>query len=603
MQDKDHEVTDVGDSRLEVTWTDPSTPVPDASGGLENPNIAIAQSQWGTLGLRLVYVGLTLFLIVYELDNATVYGLNNYAASALNEVSSLGTLTAAANIVYAVAKLPLAQLSSIIGRGGALTITIIFYVVGYIFKASAGSFALYAVGHVLYSIGQSGCNIVTTIIIADFTQPRWRPFAFSAFHISLLITPWISGPMLNAVVAPDGIGWRWGIGLFAIVVPAGSALLLGTLAYYHHIAKRSGLLVKYAWSLLDLASQLDIGGSILFVASLSCVLLPLSIATRLTDEWRTPWVIALLIVGCVLLGCLLFYELRVANHPLLPLGHFRNSTMILSCLLLLLDAVAYNVTHTYLFAWSVVTHDLSPQIATYFTYTAPVVQYVSGIISGLVIVATYSYKWLTVAACVCRLVGYGLMIRLRGSENTLGELFGQQVIQGFGSGAIGSALLLAPQMVVSQAKVPQAIALAYSSAFIGASIGASVAGLIYTNTMRRSLYKWLGNDTSSELVDSLFNSITTELPPWGSAERMAIGYAYSDVSRYLTYVAVGVAAVSLLLCFLLPNLKLPRSQGKVHSTSGDVNRKRNGSPQAIVESFEEPSRAVKRAQAAAGLLG
>ena len=140
---------------------------------------------------------------------------------------------------------------------------------------------------------------------------------------------------------------------------------------------------------------------------------------------------------------------------------------------------------------------------------------------------TGRYKWLVMAGCVFRLIGYGIMIRLRGQYNTIGELIVQQLIQGAGSGIVQTCLLIPPQIVVPRAQVAQVLALVFSLSFLGSSIGATIAGAIYTNTMRKALMKALGADATSALVDFLYNSITGELPAWGSADRIAINFAVS----------------------------------------------------------------------------
>lgn len=35
------------------------------------------------------------------------------------------------------------------------------------------------------------------------------------YRVQFFITPWISGLIVEDVVSPNGVGWRWGIGMFA----------------------------------------------------------------------------------------------------------------------------------------------------------------------------------------------------------------------------------------------------------------------------------------------------------------------------------------------------------------------------------------------------
>ncbi|KAI0477094.1 siderochrome-iron transporter [Xylariaceae sp. FL0804] len=520
--------------------------------------IEATQAVWGKKGFRLVVLGLAMMMILFELDNSTVYVYNNYSTSAFGHLSALGSLSTATTIIFAVVKPPIAKISDVLGRGQTFIFTITCYLVAYMLMASAKSIGPYAAGLVFYNVGQSGTNVMTNVIVSDITSPRVRGFALAISYFPFLITPWVSALVVGSVVAPDGIGWRWGIGMFAILMPFGSSFIIGTLLYYQGKAKKLGVLKPVKMSFRDFCSAIDLGGLFFFVAGFACLLLPLTIAAQLEGGWSTPWIIALIAVGLLLLACLPLYELRVARHPVLPFFYLRDATIVVSCLLIATDSVGFSATHTYLYAWSSVSHDLGAEVATFLTYVNGVMQTFVGIFAGWYMLRTGRYKWLVMGGAVARLVGYGVMIRLRGPGCTLGELFGQQVIQGVGSGIIQTCLLVPPQVVVPRRQIAQVLALVFSLSFLGSSVGSTIAGAIYTNTMREALRHHLGDSGSAELVDQLYNSITGTLPAWGSAEREAINLAYSQVITYITYAAIGASIPSIVLCFFLPNLKLPR---------------------------------------------
>jgi len=100
-------------------------------------------------------------MILFQLDNSTVYTYSNYATSDFGSLSLLGTLSTAATIIFAVCKPPLAKLSDVIGRGQVLAICIGCYVLSYILKTTATSIGPYAAGNIFYAIGQSGANMMT----------------------------------------------------------------------------------------------------------------------------------------------------------------------------------------------------------------------------------------------------------------------------------------------------------------------------------------------------------------------------------------------------------------------------------------------------------
>lgn len=155
-------------------------------------------------------------LISYsQFDNALLYNYRNYAASNFDNVAGLSTLAVVGAIVFAVAKPPIAKISNTIGRAEAYIFCIMCYLLGYILCASASSFGAYAGGFVFANIGQTGANILNDIIISDITSMRARGFGISISFFPFLITPWISAFIVEEVVLPGGIGWRWGIGIWS----------------------------------------------------------------------------------------------------------------------------------------------------------------------------------------------------------------------------------------------------------------------------------------------------------------------------------------------------------------------------------------------------
>lgn len=238
--------------------------------------VEAAQAIWGKKGRILVILGLCLVMIIYELDNSTVYIYNNYSTSAFSALSELSTLSTATTIIFAVVKPPLAKISNIIGRGQTYILTISFYIIGYCLMASATNINRYAAGLVFYTMGQSGTNLMNDVTTADITSARWRGFAIGLLFWPYLMTPWISAYIVNSVVAPNGIGWRWGIGMFAILMPFCASFIITTLLYYQHRAKKMNLVLMptQRMTVYEFCSQIDLGGVILFVAGLALLLIP-----------------------------------------------------------------------------------------------------------------------------------------------------------------------------------------------------------------------------------------------------------------------------------------------------------------------------------------
>ncbi|KAF2164861.1 hypothetical protein M409DRAFT_37019 [Zasmidium cellare ATCC 36951] len=510
----------------------------------------------GRTGRWAMWIGVVVMLTYYQFDNALLYNYRTYAASTFNQISLIATLNTAATIVFAVTKPPIAKLSNVFGRGETYLFCALCYIIGYIMCASSSSFGVYAGSVIISQVGQTGFNILNDTIIADITSMRKRALALSLIFTPFLITPWISGIIVQDVVRPGGIGWRWGVGMFAIILPVCVPILVGPMLYYQRKARKKNIVLTEKMTPLQLASQIDLVGSFLLVAGFGMFLIPFSLAGSTPSKWSTGWIIALIVLGAACIGLLLVYEGKVAAHPILPPRYFTSLTIIICSVIGGLDAFGVGVTHTYLYTWATVARGFGPRDATYFTYVNGVVSAFVSIIGGLIVMKYRRYKWLLVLGSGVRLIGYGLMIRLRGANNSVVELYIVQAVQGAGSGLIDILIVVAAQIVVPHAELAQVTSFVLLLSFIGSSISSAVAGGIYSGTFKSALRNHLGPSVSESTIDQIFNSITQGIPPAGSTERQQVSAAYSDVLRYMTYAALGVAVLIFVLSFFVPSHEL-----------------------------------------------
>ncbi|THU82058.1 MFS general substrate transporter [Dendrothele bispora CBS 962.96] len=534
---------------MENSSSTDSIPEKDTQGVSGVAKVEALQMVWGKNGKYLLWTGLALMMIIFELDNSTVYNYQTFATSSFNQLSLLAAIQTCQTIVSAVMNPPIAKISDVIGRGETYIFTITCYLLSYFLCASSTTVNVYAGGAVFYAIGQTGTQVLDQIIISDISTARWRGFAIvqQISYFPFLITPWVSAFIVDSVVG--GIGWGWGIGMFAILMPFCASFIIVTLLYYQRKAGKAGIVVTKRITIYDFCSLIDLGGVILLSGGFAMLLLPISLAATTPSRWQTPYLDALMGLGVAFLIALIPYEHWVAKHPVLPLRYLRNATIVLS-----------------LYAWSIVSHNYSVRDATFLVYTNGVVQCLVGIAAGWIMYKTRRYKYLNLVGVIIRVIGYGIMMRLRGQNNSTAELFIVQCIQGIGSGIIQTIIVVSAQVVVSHAELAQISSLVLLMSFLGSAIGQAIAGGIYTNTFRDRLRVHLPN-ASDDTIESLFNSITGILPDWGTNDRFAANSAYSDVMRYITIAALVVGGPMILLALILPNVQLTDRQNIFEDTN------------------------------------
>jgi hypothetical protein len=272
---------------------------------------------------------------------------------------------------------------------------------------------------------------------------------------------------------------------------------------------------------------IDLGGIAILTCGFSSLLIPITLAATTTSRWKTPWIDALIVLGAVFLACLYPYERYIAIHPVIPVRYIHSSSVLVPMALACIDNIGFGTTHTYLYAWSMVSHNLSPRNAQFLSWTSGVMQALAGMYIGPLMYLVRRYKWIAVAGAIVRMIGYGLMIRLRTDTSSLAELFIVQLIQGLGSGIIETVSIVAAQICVTHSELAQVTSPIMLGSFVGNAIGSAIAGGIYTGELSERLHVRLGGAIGEGRLDQLYNSITGTLPVWEALERAAVSHAVS----------------------------------------------------------------------------
>ncbi|GAM43892.1 hypothetical protein TCE0_060r19074 [Talaromyces pinophilus] len=419
-----------------------------------------------------------------------------------------------------------ATLADTCGRIETYNITILFYIIGYCLCAAAQSFGVYVTGYFFYIIGQSGTNLLNNIIASDFSSVKWRAFAIQSVYSPVIFMPFVSGFILDNVVG--GIGWRWGIGMFAIIMPLGVSLLIFMAFYLQYRTQKPEFFPWKISSTYGFYKNVDIVGIILISGGTALLLCPISWVGVFQDRWNVPWVYVLVGVGALMLGAAYVYEKQFTSRPFIPVNYFTDRTILLTCLLILLDRIAFWVTHVYMYVWLVVTHNFSAQNALYVTYINTSFQYLAGLATGWAIRQRCRYKWGSVTGSVIRCIGYGLMLRLRGSNVGMTELLLVQIVQGLGTGMMESSNLVAAQVFIPRAALAKVTSLWYLCGYVGSSIGSCIAGGIYVGQLKERLKYHLGSNANEVQVDLYYDAVLAALPPWGTDERIGVNDAVSS---------------------------------------------------------------------------
>lgn len=234
----------------------------------------------------------------------------------------------------------MAKVADVFGRFEAFCVSIVIYTLGYIQMASSTNVQTYASAQIFYSAGSTGLQILQQVFIADSSDLLNRALFALLPEFPFLVTVWIGPVIADAILRQSS--WRWGYGMWAIILPATFLPLALSLLFNQRKAKRLRLIRTKAhkrrtfWEALRATwFDLDMFGLLLLSAAVALILIPLTLAAHSTDGWKNEAIIAMISVGCLCLVLFPAWETsrNLAPKPLLSLHLLTERTALAGCAL------------------------------------------------------------------------------------------------------------------------------------------------------------------------------------------------------------------------------------------------------------------------------
>lgn len=234
----------------------------------------------------------------------------------------------------------MAKIANTFGRLEAFSVGVFLFVIGYIQQAASNNVRTYAAAQIFYSCGATSLQILQQIFVADTSDLLNRALWSTLPDVPFLVTVWV-GPEIGASILKYAT-WRWGYGLWAIVLPVAFMPFALSLFLNQRKAARKGLLppgllqgLSFKKSLVTLWYELDFFGLLLLSAAFALILIPLTLAASAKGGWKNGSIVAMLVVGCVCLVAFPFWETnkKLAPTPLMTLRLLKERTVICGGLL------------------------------------------------------------------------------------------------------------------------------------------------------------------------------------------------------------------------------------------------------------------------------
>ncbi|CAK7243289.1 MAG: hypothetical protein STHCBS139747_004806 [Sporothrix thermara] len=500
-----------------------------------------------------------MFVLIYLMNFALAFqqniqgALSPYVTSSFDEHGMLATVGVVSTIVGGVSSLTVAKIIDVWGRIEGFCFMLLLLTMGQIMKAACKNIETYAAAQTLYWVGYTGLQYVLNVVMADMTTLKNRLLIFG-----INATPTIATVFAGSKIAQlyyDHLNYRWAFGSWVIILVGFATPILIVFILQARKARKLGIYPvrsNRTWweSTKHYTIEFDVFGLLLCTAGFALVLLPFSLATSAPHSWSTGYIIAMWVVGGVCLMLFAAWEKFVAPVQYLP-WRFLSDRTILG------GSLVYGFMFCSIFCWD-----------TYYSSYLQVVNNQSITISGYILNAfslgssflspfigalcrfTGNYKWVGAVGLPLMIIGTGLLVKFREPGTGVGMLVFGQLLNGFGSGFLSLCSQMAVMAPVSHQEIAVVLAIYSMFGSIGASIGETIAGALWTNDLPKALYNELP-EGSKNLTASIYGSLVVQLSyPVGSPIRTAINDAYGSVMHKMV-IAGAVFMVPTVFCVFI----------------------------------------------------
>ncbi|KAJ5767538.1 MFS general substrate transporter [Penicillium manginii] len=538
--------------------------------------------------LWLVSISVLVCAWAYSLDSSTTSYYSLEASSYFRQHSSiLSTLSIATSIISAVSKPFIAKISDITSRPYTYLLVLAFYVIGYIIVASCQTISAYIVGEVFVAIGSSGLDLTNDIIVADLTPLEWRGFTSSLLSTPFIVNTWFSGKIVQAIDSRNQ--WRWGYGMFAIIMPVALGPAIAVLIWLDRKAKKHGIVniassnanrrdarelvekeghgvprgaiiapaVKPSQTWMEVfknnLEEIDAFGLVLLGFGWSLLLLPFSLKTYADGGWKNPSMIAMMVVGGHFT-----HRLRGIRDLMGPSPERPSST------------VAGNLRGLYWSSYVYIAKPWSYQDWVYYGNTLTLALCIAGPLVGLLQRWTHRYKAIQIVGLCIKIIGMGIMLQGDMATDNTAAMVLSMILIGF-----GGSMSVVGSRVASEASVPhQDVALVISLlslwSKIGSAIGSAIVVVIWSSQMPNQLRTHLPETATEADVKKLFGQVTM-IRSYDFDDPMRVGaiVAYRRALYYCIAPALGIAFIPLIAAFFQNNYFLGKTQNAVTNLGND----------------------------------
>ena len=456
------------------------------------------------------------------------------------------TWVVTAYLIATTASTPLyGKMSDLYGRRPIILLAIAVFLVASALAGLSQNMLQLVLFRGLQGLGAGGLMTLAFTIVSDVLPPRERGKYQGLFGGVFAISS-VAGPVLGGWLAE--IDWRW---IFYINLPTGlAALVVVDLVLRRHRAPTH-------------RHKIDYLGAACLVPAVVCLLLGTTWGGQ-NYAWDSGVIIGLFTAAAILAVLFVYVESR-AEEPILPLRMFRKGTFSLAAVIALIFGIAMFSGIIYIPLFFQMVRGYSPTDSGLLMLPMMAGMLLTSVSSGFVISKIGRYKWFLVTGSAVTTVGLTLFTQLH-LDTPLWLSACYLLVLGAGMGLFMQPLVLAMQNIVSVDDLGAGTSTNNFSRSLGGAIGTALLGAVMNDELDDQLRAGLpgavaelGPEQSAGFSESDISGVMespTVVQHLPEPIKEVVQQSFTDGLDLVFTVAAAIAALSILLTLLLPDLEL-----------------------------------------------
>ena len=490
--------------------------------------------------VMIIFSGLMLGMFLAALDQSVV---STALPTIVGDFHALNRLTwvVTAYLLTSTASAPLyGKISDLYGRKKIFQFAIVIFLAASALAGLSHSMDELIAFRGLQGLGAGGLIVLAMSIIGDVVPPAQRG-KYQGYFGAVFGLASVAGPLVGGFLV-EQISWRW---IFYINLPIGAVALFVTSAVLHDRSERT-------------RHSIDYTGAALLLAGVSAILLTTTLGGSPQGfPWSSWQILTMLASGVVLVTLFVFWELRVAAEPIVPMYLFRKRVFTASNLTGFIVGVAMFGAIIYLPVYLQVVKGVSPTISGLMLLPLMVGLLAASIGSGQVIARIGRYKIFPVLGTAIMTVGMFLLSTLSVHTSDLADSLYMFVV-GVGLGLVMQVLVLAVQNGVDYKDLGTATSLGNFFRSMGGAFGTAVLGAILTDRLGGNLLAALPAPAKPHIkqISQLIVGSPASLKRLPAVVHGAAVQAYVHTIDTVFLVAVPIVFFGFVISLFLPEIRL-----------------------------------------------